>query len=225
MTTLARAYFQRLPEPGASSGPRVTVQFNPSELVFNKGAQLVEIPIPGLDSPLLQFVRGQTETLTLTLFFDTTDDGTGVGAKSVTAKTDPFYDLVKVDPATHAPPVLLFSWGGTAFPGKDRNSFRCVVQSVRQQYTFFSPDGTPLRALLTVELREYKTLTQQMRELNLQSADHTKALVVEDGTTITGASHRAFGDGRQWRLLADENDIVDPLALRPGTVLRVPRAS
>jgi hypothetical protein len=225
VTTLARAYFQRLPEPGATSGPRVTVQFNPSELVFNKGSQLVEIPIPGLDSPLLQFVRGQTETLTLTLFFDSTDDGTGVGAKAVTEQTDKFYDLVKIDPATHAPPVLLFSWGGTAFPGKDRSSFRCVVQSVRQQYTFFSTDGIPLRALLTVELREYKTLTQQMRELKLQSADHTKATVVEDGTTITEAAHRTLGDGRQWRLLAEENGIDDPLALRPGTLLRVPKAS
>jgi nucleoid-associated protein YgaU len=76
-----------------------------------------------------------------------------------------------------------------------------------------------------VELREYKTLTQQMRELNLQSADHTKALVVEDGTTITGAARQAYGDDREWRRLADENEIDDPLGLRPGTVLRVPKAS
>ena len=37
-----------------------------------KGAQIAEIAIPGIDSPILQFVRGQTQTLTLELFFDTT---------------------------------------------------------------------------------------------------------------------------------------------------------
>ena len=44
--------------------------------------------IPGLDSPLQQFVRGQAEKLTLDLFFDTTDTGMGAGATSVTTETD-----------------------------------------------------------------------------------------------------------------------------------------
>lgn len=225
MTTLAKARFQRLPNPGANAGTALTVQYNPSELTFAKGAQLVEIPIPGLDSPLIQFVRGTTETLTVELFFDSTDDGQGVGAKPVTTQTDKFYDLVKIDPTTHAPPVLLFSWGGEAFPGKDRRSFRCVVGSVRQQYTMFSPEGVPLRARLTVELKEYKTLGQQMHELNLQSADHTKTVVARSGDTISSLAYRAYGDDRQWRLIADENQLVDPLVVPPGAILRIPKAA
>ena len=43
----------------------IPVQFNPTQLSFNKGVQVAEIPIPGLDSPLIQFVRGQNETLSL----------------------------------------------------------------------------------------------------------------------------------------------------------------
>ncbi len=31
----------------------IDVQFNPTELTFDKGAQIAEIGIPGLDSPLL----------------------------------------------------------------------------------------------------------------------------------------------------------------------------
>ena len=69
----------------------IDVQVNPTELAFDKGVQLAEIAIPGLDSPLLQFVRGQAEQLTLELFFDTTDDGMGAGATSVTTETDAFY--------------------------------------------------------------------------------------------------------------------------------------
>src|SRR3954451_24043483 len=72
------------------------VQFNPTEYTLEKSVQLAEIAIPGLDSPLLQFVRGQNERLTLDLFFDTTRKrGTGAGAIPVTTRTDAFYKLVK----------------------------------------------------------------------------------------------------------------------------------
>src|SRR3954466_272367 len=82
------------------------VQFNPTEFSLDKGAQIAEIAIPGLDSPVLQFVRGQNEKLSIDLFFDTTDRGTGAGATSVTQFTDPVYALVKIVPETHAPPIV-----------------------------------------------------------------------------------------------------------------------
>src|SRR5678815_3162330 len=72
------------------------VQFNPTEFSLDKGAQIAEIAIPGLDSPVLQFVRGQNEKLSVDLFFDTSDQGTGAGARSVTTLTDPVYALVKI---------------------------------------------------------------------------------------------------------------------------------
>jgi Contractile injection system tube protein/LysM domain len=224
MPALARARFQRLPNPGATSGgPALDVQFNPTDYTLTKDNQLAEVAIPGLDSPIIQFVRGQTEKLTLDLFFDSTEDGTGDSGKPVTEKTDRFYELVKIDPDTHAPPVLLFTWGGTAFPGTDRKGLKCVVAGVRQQFTFFSPSGVPLRAKLTVDLREYKTLGEQLRQLKLRSADHTKADVVRAGDTITGVAFRAYGDPTEWRRIAAANGVEDPLALTPGAILRIPR--
>jgi nucleoid-associated protein YgaU len=223
MTALSHARFQRLATPADKQGTSLFVQYNPAELAFAKGAQVAEIPVPGLDTPLLQFVRGQAETLTVELFFDSTEDGTGPAAKPVTTLTDEFYDLIKIDPKTHAPPVLLFTWGGTAFPGHRREGFRCVVTSVRQQFTMFAPDGKPLRARLTVELKEYKPLAQQLHELGLESADHTKSVVFRDGDTITGIAYSEYGDDRAWRRIADENRVDDPLAVTAGAILRVPR--
>ncbi len=227
MTVLAKAKFVRLPTPDAPSGSQsLSVQFNPTELNFAKTAQVAEIGIPGLDTPLLQYVRGHAETLSLELFFDSTEDGTGATAKPVTEKTDKFYSLIKAEKATHAPPVLLFLWGGTSFPGKRRdNGFRCVVTSVRQQFTMFAPDGKPLRAKLTVELKEYKPLTLHLAELGFQSTDHTKATVVREADTITAVAHREYGDDRSWRLIADANGVTDPLALRPGQILRIPKGA
>lgn len=232
MQWLAKAQIRRLAADGTPSGPALDVLFNPTEYTLAKSAQFAEVPIPGLDSPLLQFVRGQTETLTVDLFFDTSDaGGTGAEAESVTAKTDPFYQLIKIEAESHAPPVVLFSWGGEAFPGhrtyetlagQNRYGFKGVVESVRQRFTFFSSTGLPLRATLSLTLKEYKTLHEQIAELNLNSPDRTKAHVVREGETITRIAEVAHDNGADWRAIALWNGIEDPLALEPGMVLEVP---
>ena len=232
MQWLAKAQVQRLAADGTSRGEAMDVLFNPTEYTLAKAAQFAEVPIPGLDSPLLQFVRGQTETLTLDLFFDTSDEGgTGAEARPVTEKTDPFYQLIKIEAESHAPPVVLFSWGGEAFPGhrsyetlasQNRYGFKGVVDSVRQRFTLFSSLGLPLRATLTLSLKEYKTLHEQIAELNLNSPDRTKAHVVQQGETITRIAEAVHDNGADWRAIALWNGIEDPLALEPGQLIEVP---
>jgi hypothetical protein len=51
------------------TGEKLPVLFNPERYTLNRGVQIQEIPIPGLDSPVLQFVRGQNEKITLEMFF------------------------------------------------------------------------------------------------------------------------------------------------------------
>jgi hypothetical protein len=55
--TYAKAYFERLDARGNVMAS-MEVPFNPTELSVNKGAQIAEIAIPGIDSPVLQFIRG-----------------------------------------------------------------------------------------------------------------------------------------------------------------------
>jgi hypothetical protein len=227
---LQKAKFQRL-NSNFGVDKELLVQFNPTEFTLNKSAQIAEIAVPGLDMPILQFVRGQTETLTLDLFFDSTEAGMGESVMPVTFYTDDFYQLIKINPETHAPPICAFDWGGFGFPGstmteqwstQDRTQFQCIVESVRQRYTLFSPNGDPLRATLTVTLREYKTLEQQIDQIRFQSPDHTRTRVVQRGDTLSRIAGDAYGDAAQWRGIADHNAIDDPLDLRPGAILEIP---
>jgi nucleoid-associated protein YgaU len=232
MSTLQKAIIQRLKADGSLDGSPFKVQFNPTEYTLNKGVQISEVAIPGLDTPILQFVRGQTESLTLDLFFDTTEDGTGFDATPVTTQTDQFYELVKIDKNTHAPPICLFSWGSTGFAGanfsdqwgsqKRENGFQCIVESVRQRFTLFSPEGLPLRAILTVTLKEYWDLKRQLERLDLHSPDHTHAHVVATRDTLSKIAADVYGDPNQWRAIAEKNGLVDPLDLKPGLVLEIP---
>jgi len=225
----------------------IPLQYNPTELSFDKSAQIAEIAIPGLDAPLQQFVRGQAEKLTLELFFDTTDKGgMGKNAVSVTTETDRFYQLIKIEPKRHAPPICTFVWGAQ-FPGSSvggdaggadgqtaggvaasaggnqrRNAFRCVVESVKQKFTLFSPEGIPLRATLTVTLREYKTLDEQLAQLNKTSPDRTHSYVIQSGDTLAGIAALFYQRAGEWRFIADANDIEDPRRLTSGVFLTIP---
>lgn len=51
--------------------PEFEVLFNPNRYSLEKSNQIAEVGIPGLGSPILQFVRGNARTLSMELFFDT----------------------------------------------------------------------------------------------------------------------------------------------------------
>src|SRR5260370_18494337 len=89
---------------------KIEVQYNPTEYTLDKQVTLGEVAIPGLDAPVQQYVRGNAEKLTFDLFFDTTEQGTGPGAVSVTTETDKIYQLIRIEPERHAPPILTFVW-------------------------------------------------------------------------------------------------------------------
>ncbi len=253
----------------------IPVQYNPTEYTLDKTSQIAEVQIPGLDSPLQQYVRGQAEKMTLDLFFDTTDQGMGARAHSVVNETDKIYQLIKIEPKRHAPPILEFIWS-TDFPGSKvggpptlkaatatraarsviefganalsgaaasvgsaaasamaaagaplnnqrRTSFSCVLESIKQKFTLFSPEGVPLRATLTVVLREYRPLERILKELNLSSPDRTHVHVLQRGDSLPLVSYQYYEKVEEWREVADANRMHDPRRLTPGTFLRVPR--
>lgn len=232
MTEPRKAKFQRLADDLVTVEREIEVAYNPTQFELTKAVQLAEVGIPGLDSPILQFVRGQAETMSLELFFDTTDFGTaGPGVVAVTELTDQFYQLVKINKHLHAPPVCRFVMGAGGFPGsymdshwttQARDDFTCLVENVQQRFTLFSSDGIPLRAQLTVSLKEFKTLDEQIAQIDFQSPDFTKTHVVAQGETLNAIAHRAYGESALWREIAEFNALDDPLALEPGAILTLP---
>jgi len=203
------------PDPERQLPAQIPVQFNPAEYSRAKSALLAEIGIPGLDSPILQFVRGQNERITLDLLFDTTDDGMAGSVSDVSVLTEPLHQLVKVQPKTHAVPRFRLTWGPSL-------SFEAVAESVQQRFVLFSPDGVPLRAQVSVAMREYVTLQKQLQELNLQSSDHTRVHLVRGRETMPGIAAAEYGDPAVWRVIADSNPGSDPRRPAPGTLLRLP---
>ena len=79
---------------------------------------------------------------------------------------------------------------------------------------------------MSVSFREYKTLEEQLGELNLQSSDHSKQRVVQLKDTLSRIAFDEYGDSSKWRFIAGDpaNAAVlsNPRRLVPGTRLLVP---
>lgn len=191
------------------TGARFDVMFNPEEYSLNKDNNFASQAIPGLSSPILQFVNGNLRTLEMELFFDTSDKRT-----DVRDETQKITDLMKIDRDLHAPPVLQFSWATL--------QLRCVLARANQKFVRFLEDGRPVRARVTVTFNEFIDEEREAKEVNRQTADFSKVHVVTLGETLSGIAGAIYGDPRLWRAIAVANGLDDPREIPPGLELRVP---
>jgi hypothetical protein len=191
------------------TGETLTVMFNPEEYSLNKDNNFASQAIPGLGSPLLQFVHGNLRTLDMELFFDTFET-----QADVRDHTQKIVELLRIDSDLHHPPVLRVTWGSL--------DFRCVLAKVNQKFIKFFPDGRPARARLTVTFNEYLDAATQVQEANLQTADFSKAYKVNETDTLSGIASIFYGDAEKWRPIALANGILDPRAIDAGQEIQVP---
>jgi LysM repeat protein len=191
------------------TGARFDVMFNPEEYSLNKDNNFASQAIPGLGSPILQFVHGNLRTLEMELFFDTTDKRT-----DVRTETQKVVDLLKIDSQLHAPPVLRVAWGSL--------QLRCVLARANQKFIKFLEDGRPTRARITASFSEFIDPEREAKEVNRQTADFSKGYTVQHGDTLTTIAFRFYEDAALWRPIAIANDIDDPRGIRPGQSLKVP---
>src|SRR5204863_8822212 len=104
---------------------------------------------------------------------------------------------MKIHGNTHAPQRLKCVWVRGL-------SFRAIVECIQQKFTVFNPQVIPLRATLSVTFREYKTLEEQLADLNLQSSDHSKQRIAQLKDTLSRIAFDEHGDSSTSRLIADD---------------------
>jgi hypothetical protein len=199
------------PLDGRRKGKPIKVLFNPTEYNVEYSANFQETAPPGLSNPILQFVNGNANVLTMDLMFDTFTDGKQANVLDL---TKPLTDLISIDGSLHAPPPVEFRWGVFEFVA--------VIEKISQKLTMFKPDGTPVRSTLNVSFKQYRTITEQLRSPRRNSADKTKRRVLESHDSVWLMAAREYGESRYWRLIARHNDIDNPRRIAPGTVLELP---
>lgn len=201
------------------TGASFDVLFNPTEYSLSKDNAFAQAAVPGLTSPLLQFVHGSLQSLEMELFFDTYEQhGQGAGATAAQSDvrnvTDQIVALMAINAATHAPPRVVFHWASLRFTG--------VIAHVSQRFTMFLDSGIPVRALLQVTFSEWVDPAVEAMAVKRETATYTSVHVVGGGETLSAIAQTEYDDPRKWRPIAVANQLEDPRRLTPGLALAIP---
>lgn len=169
--SMTKANLSVVDGPAAMRGQSLEVHFNPNSLQLTLSSELKDNSRNGPK----QYIAKATAKLKMELIFDTT--GTGESVLLYTAKLQAFVvppNFQAPDrqhPTQTPPPTVKFDWGAIAFQG--------VAEGYQETIDFFSADGVPLRA--TVSL----TLSQQDRVFEDRSNRRVRGGVSADFAVTT----------------------------------------
>ncbi|MFJ9893025.1 LysM peptidoglycan-binding domain-containing protein [Streptomyces sp. NPDC091280] len=199
----------------------VEFQFNPGQLELSRSASWYAQRAVGFDRGAQQeFSGADPASLSVEVFLDASATPT---SPQVRKKVEQLLSCCEVDPQSlptnrPSPPWVRFSWGGFSTV-----QFTAYVESVSAAYSLFSPTGEPLRATCRLSLKEIPTPVRgQNPTSGALSARRVHQVVV--GDTLPALAWREYGNATRWRVIAEANDIDDPMRLRPGSELLLPSA-
>ena len=201
----------------AGSDDSIAAMFNPNKLTVSRTVQWQSQNAAKRDNPELQFTGGDPSVLTIDLIFDTYDTP-DITKQSVRKYTDKLLRLTTVETHgdKHRPPLCRLQWG------ESQVFFQGVLQQLDTQFTLFMDNGLPVRAACKCIFKQWISTDRDMQKQNLMSSDVAKVWVVRRGQMLTHIAALEYGDPRHWRVIAEANDIDDPLAVSPGTRLLLP---
>lgn len=196
---------------GKHEGEIIECRFNPPEYTTRKSVNYGDLQATGSGVSVQQFVDGTAETLSMELFFDTSEEQADVREEYL----DTLDLLVEVDPELHAPPVCQFVWGNGIV-------FTALVERLDKRFTMFQRSGVPVRARVDITFTEYRTSEYHQSEVSPESTDKTKSWTVTEGDTLWLIASREYGDPTHWRTIAEANDVQNPRGIEPGRELELP---
>jgi hypothetical protein len=245
-TTLAKAQLLELDknfENPIKGGESVTVQFNPETLKVSF-ANAIQTPSGTGDqsgTPARQFVGAGTTKLTLQLWFDVTaltdgentirsDDGELLDASASLRKGCVFHHTEKRRwPSAPGgkekplPPAVRFLWGSFQFDG--------LMDSLEESLEFFSNDGRPLRASMSMTLSQGKIRAFKFEKEKRPPPPAGSAAPdpgAPAGTKPFTPAPAGFsiqllvdlqGKGADWQAIAAANNIENPRLLALGQLI------
>lgn len=200
-----------------STNDKVYCMFNPHEYTLTKQNQWEAGKTKGLNVPKVKFKQGGAESLKLQLFFDTYAEGT-----DVRKHTNPLWKMMMVasDKKNQKnnksePPHVAFTWGSFYF--------RAVITNISQKFTLFDKGGIPLRTTVDVTFQQVEDPEEHPRQNPTSGGGALrKTCTVEAEDRLDLIAFKAYGDATQWRMIAQENGLLDPLRLRDGQQLIIP---
>jgi hypothetical protein len=212
-------------ELSIDGGDTIQVLFNPTEYTITKTNTWNFKQVKGKSLPPASFGGGNPREISLSLLLDVTL----LDGKSVLDITNKLFKMMDVPSgqgaggASSAPAFVTFRWGAV-------DTFKAVCTSLTVAYQLFQPNGVPLRADVKLQLKQAgEASTASSGSANAAQNPTTRQRgglgvhTVRDGDTLPSIAYRTYGDATKWRVIAEINGVDNPLHLRRGLSLSLPR--
>jgi Contractile injection system tube protein/LysM domain len=198
--------------------------FNPQSYTVTKTNVWNFKPTTGVDLPDGEFGGGLPRRTTLSLLLDVSLLAPDQSVKDTANK---LLKMMETDGGGggggSAPPFVTFTWGSMNLP-------KAVPVSLTIQYVLFHPNGEPIRATVDMELAQAEKAdtasgagTNAGQNPTTRSMSGLRVHRVRDGDSLPSIAYDAYGDATRWRPIAEANGIDNPLSLRRGAELTIPR--
>jgi hypothetical protein len=207
-------------------GPIIKALFNPTELSITKANTWTVDAIKGTSFPKPKFGGGKPREMSVNLLLDESIPNGGMSVKKMADELLKMMDVPSGTGGGNAkavPPHVTFKWG-------DVPSFKAACTSLTITFQLFKPNGTPIRADVKLALTQAEPASTASSNSPSRPTNPTTRSdgglgvhVVRDGDSLQSIAHRSYGDPNRWRLIAEANGIDNPLHLRRGMALDLPR--
>lgn len=185
---------------------------NPQSYRISKTNIWTYKPTNGKDMPTGEFGGGLPMVYELTILLD---ESLGGPDKNVMDCANKLMGAMHGEGSE--PKDITVSWGSIQLP-------IAKPVSISINYALFRPNGEPIRAFVELELAQAKDgKVPQSQNPTTRAQRGLRVHRVLDGDSLPSIAYRHYGDATRWRTIAEANGISDPLRLRRGTELTVPR--
>lgn len=160
-----------------ADGDPYTCMINPDSIKWNRAVEYAEEQPPDSSTPSQRYKHSPGDRLNFDIVIDCTGivDGTRT---DMTKETSALENIIfTYQGAIHRPNYVIVRWG-------ENFSFRGVLTSYDTSYTLFRPDGTPLRAKISLGFSQYVSPSTRKKKEKQESPDVTHLVTVMEGNTL-----------------------------------------
>lgn len=169
------------------SGGAYSCMLNPESIKWNKRIEYNKQQPPDSSSAAQKYQRTPSDSFD----FDIVIDCTGIVDSKRVNLSDEIAALERIvfayNGKIHRPNFVKIQWGKNLI-------FKGVLVSMNTTYTLFRPDGSPIRAKLSLSFEQYISPSTINKTDNRQSPDVTHLVKVIEGQSLPMICYRAWND-------------------------------